>query len=248
MRRSRAFLLGLTLLLAAGPARAAGGVHLTWGDCALQGAGQPVQAFACDTDLGSEVLYCGLVMPAPTDSVLGLELTVDIQHSAPVLPDWWRFNVAGCRSGSLGADTDFGQVSTCQEMWQAPAAGGVLSYVVGMPRGGANQAGVLIGFSLPSGQLRTLDATSMYYAARILIANDGTTTGCGGCEDAACLVLNSIRVLRPPRPDGVPSGDVVVTTPGAGSGNWASWQAATANCAAVPVRNMTWGAVKSLYR
>jgi hypothetical protein len=117
-----------------------------------------------------------------------------------------------------------------------------------MPRGGSNQARITLGFSVPSNQSRTVNAVDMYYAARLVISNQGTSA-CLGCSGAACLVLNSIRVLRPPRPLGVPSADVLLTEAGTSNGNWAGWQTLTAgSCQAVPVRNATWGRIKSLYR
>ncbi|HEY3216563.1 MAG TPA: hypothetical protein VGK93_08735, partial [Candidatus Eisenbacteria bacterium] len=44
---------------------------------------------------------------------------------------------------------------------------------------------------------------------------------CPGCSGGTCLVLNSVLVKRPPRPEGAPTTDVLVTTPGNGNGNWA---------------------------
>ena len=213
----------------------------------LQGAGQSVEAFACDTNTGAHVLVCGLTVGAPIDSVLGVELVVDIQHSASSLPDWWGFGGADCRAGALRADTDFGSLATCVDPWLTSTAGGLLGYTQGMPRGAASQARMLIGFSVPSNQPRVLDATDMYYAARIVI-DDGATSSCNGCGGAACLVLNSILIHRPPRPEGTPTSDVLITAPGGNGANWASWQTATVNCMAVPVVNRTWGAVKAMYR
>ena len=236
-------------LLALDPTRlgAAEGIYLTWDDCALPGGGGSVKTSSCDAEIGSNTLLCGLVMPSAIDSVLDLEIVVDIQHEFPVLPDWWRFNQGACREGELAADTDFGPLFLCKDFWQTRAAGGVQSYAVGMPRGGTNQARIRVALNVPSDQPRSLNGTDMYYAARITLANVGTSA-CSGCSGAACLVLNSILVKRPPRPEGAPSTDVLVTTPGPGGANWAFWQATGPNCQAVPVMNRTWGEVKSLYR
>ena len=240
--------ISLLLLLAAHPLYAADGLYLTWNDCAALGAGQSTQGFACDTDAGSHTLVCALTVGAPVDSVLGMEIVVDLQVAAAAMPDWWRFDAGGCRAGDLRADTNFGGFPTCVDPWQTLASGGVLTYTVGMPRGGAGQARIVIGLAVPSNQPpRALDAVDMYYAARILIDDVGTST-CGGCTDAACLVLNSILLRRPLRPEGIPSADVLVTAVGAAGANWASWQSSSANCMAVPVKNRTWGAVKAIYR
>jgi hypothetical protein len=239
----------LLLALWAAPAASAEGLYLTWGDCALNGAGTSLRTFACNTDVGDQALYCALVMPQATDSVLAIEMTVDVQVAATDLPDWWRYGFGGCREGMLVADLDFAPLTTCGSVLPSGASGGLLSYVVGMPRGGAAQARLRIGFSVPSSQPMTLNGTTMYYAARITFPNTGATGGCSGCGDPACLVLNSILVRRPPRPVGTPTTDVLLTTPGPGNGNWASWQmTSAATCQAVPVRNRTWGEIKSLYR
>jgi hypothetical protein len=206
-----------------------------------------VQVSSCDSDLGASTLICALRAPAPTDSILGVEIVVDVQLERLDLPDWWRFDGSGCHAGSLSASGSFGTLSLCQDLWQVQTSGGLESYTPGMPRGGANQARISIALGVPSPQARTMNATDMYYAARIQFSNAGTSL-CEGCPGAACLVLNSIRILRPPRPQGAASGDVLVTAPGAGGANWAMWQAGGASCQAVPVRKLTWGAIKSLYR
>jgi hypothetical protein len=234
----------LVVLLWQAPAHTAEGLYLTWGDCAVTG-GRSLETSACDTDIGSSSLFCGLVMPAATDSVLGIEVVVDIQYSSATLPDWWRFGSGGCREGLLAADTDFGGLSTCLDFWQGRVAGGMQSYTLGMLRG--DQARIRLAFGVPSNHPRSLDATDMYYAARIVLSND-RTLACPGCSGGTCLVLNSVLVKRPPRPEGAPTTDVLVTTPGNGNGNWAIWQPGGANCQAVPVRNVTWGRLKALYR
>lgn len=251
-RMNRAFISCSALLLVAlftPPAFCAGGLSLTWGDCGQAGAGQAVQSFACDTDVGSEPLYCALVTPEPVDSVLGIEITIDLQVAGASLPDWWRFDTGGCRDGALHADVDFGALSTCRDMWVTSPSGGFSTYTVGMPHGGANQARIKLAFAVPTTEALSLEAVFMYYAARLLLPNVGSTGDCAGCQSAACLVLNQITLLRPPRPEGTPSADVVIANPVQGTSNWAGWQTLSAgSCQAVPVQNRTWGAVKSLYR
>src|SRR5258706_2196351 len=76
------------LLLSPLPARAAEGLYLTWNDCALPGGGNSVQVSPCDSDLGANTLICSLTAPAAIDSILGVEIVVDVQHDQPSLPDW----------------------------------------------------------------------------------------------------------------------------------------------------------------
>ena len=243
----RSFLLtGLPLFLLATSAHAGDGLYLRWGDCPLGASQAPVMGFACDTEAGEHALICSFTSAQAIDSVLGLEVVVDLQHEDAVLPNWWHLEPTGCRSNALRGDQSFG--AACTDVWLGQSSGGLLDYSVGMPRGAPNQARITLGFSVPSNQARALNVTDMYYAARLVLSNAGTAS-CLGCSGSACLVLESIRVLRPLRPEGAPSADVLITAPGQGSGNWAGWQTlASGSCQAVPVQRSTWGRVKSLYR
>jgi hypothetical protein len=225
--------------------RADAGLYLTWTDCALAPGAVGDLGQACASDFGQQALYCAFRLPAPADSVLGVGIVVDVQHADATLPDWWRFDVAGCRTGDLGAGFDFTSQSACVDFLQVHATG-ALGYYLTEPRGGASQARIRAAASvLPGFGYAQLDASSMYYGARLTITN-AKTTACTGCAGHACLVLNSVIVKRQP---GAAGGDVVLGEPGAANANWATWQGGSgANCATVPARPVTWGQLKGLYR
>lgn len=229
--------------------RAAEGLFLTWNDCALApGSAHDLQQ-SCTSNLGGQDLLCAFRMPSPADSVLGIELEVDVQHADVSLPDWWRFDTGGCRVGDLLARFDFHSGSPCVDFFLGHASGGLQGYYLNQPRGGSNQASIKVAAAqLPSAGYVHLDSTSMYYAARLTLTNaltDGATS-CAGCLHPACLVLNSILVRRQP---GAVGGDVFLSVPGPNDANWATWQGGTgANCSAVPARTVTWGRLKGLYR
>ena len=234
------------LAAAALPVRAAEGLYLTWNDCALAAGAASDLSQACASDLGQQALYCAFRLPAPVDSVLGVEIVVDVQHADATLPDWWRFDVVGCRAGNLGAGFDFTSQSACVDFLQGHATGDLQGYYLTEPRGGASQARIRAAASvLPGFGYAQLDASSMYYGARLTITNVNTTA-CTGCAGPACLVLNSVIVKRQP---GTAGGDVILGEPGPGNANWATWQGGSgANCATVPARAVTWGRLKGLYR
>jgi hypothetical protein len=239
-------------LLASGPSigRAAEGLYLTWNDCALDAAATHDLVSGCASDLGEQALYCAFGLSAPVDSVLGLELVVDVQSAAPQMPDWWRFDLGGCRAGNLSAGFVFPPFSPCGDFFHGNAAGGLQDYSLREPRGGAGQARIKVAASvLPSvGGYASLDAEQIYYAVRLTITNAHTAGAgpCAGCSQPACLVLNSILLRRQP---GTAGGDLVVSVPGPGLANRATWQSGLgADCAAVPVRAVTWGRIKGLYR
>ena len=240
-------MLACGAVLATVPAGAAEGLYLTWNACAFEPQASPVRMFACDTNADTMRIHAAFTVAQPVDSVIGLEVVVDIQHESPTLPDWWRFDAGGCRAGALRTDVQFGNVVRCADPWTGDGVASFPSYTVTQPRGGANQARIKAGVGVLPSDPRILAADTPYNAVRIGIVTIQTTdTGaCTGCAGKACLVLNSIWIKRVPGAEG---GDVFVSTPGAGQANWATWQGAGADCAAVPVRRSTWGAVKSLYR
>ena len=159
--------------------------------------------------------------------------------------------MGGCRQSSITVAADFPGKSACLNPWQGaatPAKGYLDTYVVSDPRGLPSQARIVMTASVLPQDAVSLDGSSMYYAARIIIDSAKTldNPACGGCGPSACLVLNSIQVGRKP---GAAGGDVLLQVPGAGAANWARWQTGTgADCGAVPVRSHTWGYIKSLYR
>lgn len=239
----------LTLLCLARPALAAGELYLTWNDCALAASAAHDRGSACASSVGSQTLYCAFRMPFPADSVLGVDLVLDLQHEDPTLPAWWDFSPSGCRAGKLQASFDFSVNTSCTEFWFNEEAGALQGYFLGQPRGGPSQARIKIGAAvLPTAGYRALNATDMYYAVKLTISN-ALTTGvpqCDGCLGPACLVLNSIAVRRQP---GAPGGDILIDSPGAGDANRATWQGGSASsCQAVPARRVTWGRIKGLYR
>jgi hypothetical protein len=252
--RTRPRLLGAALTLAAlvacaSAAHGAAGLYLTWNDCAPAAAASHDLGWLCDSNLGASELYCAFSLAAPVDSVLGFEIVVDIQHAAPVLPDWWQLAASGCRYGQLDADLDFTTHGECADFSLGRATGGLLGYYVTEPRGEVNQARVKVAGSwLPDVGYASLEADRVYYAARLVLTHALTTGGtvCAGCAQPACLVLNGMWIRRQP---GAAGGDVQLSAPGTDPANWATWQGGEgADCAAVPVRAVTWGRIKGLYR
>lgn len=194
-------------------------------------------------------MFCAFQMPQATGpDVLGLIAVIDLQHSAPALPDWWQLAKSGaCRSGNLSASADFTQNSECADPWNGDAVSEVQAFRPGEPRGGANQVRIVAVCGVVPELARSLDATSLYYALKLVIRN-ALTTGparCAGCAQPACLVLNSIEVKRT---TGAPGGDLFITMPGPNNGNWALWRGGGPDCTMVPVKNVTWGRVKGIYR
>jgi hypothetical protein len=246
--------LGLGLGLAPRAARAGEALYLTWNDCPA-GGGVSNLAFACDTNNGENDLFVAFTMPQAANNVVAVEIVIDMQHSSLSLPDWWRLDPSGCRfdmnNPAISVAANFPGKTACQNMWQGastPAIAQLADYIPGQPGGAASQARIKVTASVLPADARSLDGTSMYYAARIVLKNNRTvdTEVCAGCEGAACLVLNSILIGRLA---GSTGGDYFLQTPGASDANWARWQGGGgADCSTVPVRSRAWGQLKGLYR
>lgn len=232
--------------------RAAEGLYLTWNDCYLGPTQTSNMSFACNTNSGESELYVAFTMPQSANNVVAVEIVVDVQHSSPALPAWWRLEPNGCRwamgDSIFAAAASFPGKIACLNMWEGaatPAIALIAGFIPSQPGGADSQARIKVTASVLPADARSVDGTSMYYAARIILRNNRTVgdLSCPGCEGAACLVLNSILIGRSP------GGDHFLQVPGPGDANWAHWQGGGgANCAAVPVRNRAWGQVKGLYR
>src|SRR5438093_4928136 len=149
MSKRRLFCLSLIAASFASPARGAEGLFLSWGDCALGTASQTI-LFDCAADTGQADLYCAFRLAQPIDSVLALEIVVDLQSAAATLPEWWHFEPLGCRNGLLRADDDFTGKSACVDFWNKGTSGDVQSYTPGLPRGQASHARLRIALDVPS--------------------------------------------------------------------------------------------------
>jgi len=171
---------------------------------------------------------------------------VDVQHSATSLPDWWRLGPPpDCRHDQLTANVDFSAVNECVPLGLTGAL--VQDYLITEPRGLASQARIKAVGYVPSPLTVSVTNDTTYLAVRLVLGYDHTVNVavCTGCTQSACLVLNSILVRRTA---GAPGGDIMITTPGPADANWAFWRGTGVDCTTVPVRNVTWGSIKSLYR
>lgn len=243
--RSLGVVAVLLALAAPGPAGAAGGiVQLSWTHCSGSAGATETLASTCDSNFGGQDLIAAFVPDEAVDSVLAVEIVIDVRFEDATVPPWWQLGVGGCRMGAWTPTSVPPAGDACVDWWNRDLASGFL-YQTGEAWQSPGQARIAVAFAIPGDTpARHLDAGTQYFAARLRLENLGTTT-CLGCEKDACLVLNSIRLLRVP---GQPGEDPVLETPAPGGGNWATWQGLAASCASVPARGSTWGRLKGLYR
>lgn len=217
---------------------------LRWIECP-EGGGVAQRTSACGNPLAVEHLVASLQLSAPVDSIVAIEMVVDLVSSSATLPDWWQFGSGGCNSGSLTASADFSTLGACSDPFSGSGVAVVQTWFVTQPRGGANMARMIVTTSVPASQLTTFGAGAPYYGADIRLshARSSGPSACAGCATAVCLVFNSAQLIRHPA-----ASSAEVTVLPSGAANWAAWQGSFSECSLVPARNTTWGAIKSLYR
>ncbi len=246
----RVSLVTAALLSMASPAFAVPdpGLNLAWTTCASQGGTSNLD-FACNDDFAQLDLAMTFVLAAAAPGVTGIEIVVDLISATPTLPAWWDLGSGGCREGNLFASPAAPAGTLCTDWALGTADGGLAAYNnVGGSVPPADQPAhrhIVMGFAVPAP--RDLQIATEYEAGTIGLHTSHTVAGspgpCAGCSTPVCIVLNSMNIVP-----GVDPGRRV-TNPSAGFSNRVTWQGgAGANCAAVPVKNATWGHVKALYR
>jgi len=233
------------MLLVASTAFAAG-VRLSWQTCGGDGLVQN-RTFACAANTGNSSIVGSYQLDADILQVNGDELVVDlIAQTAPTLPDWWTFVTAGtCRQASLSIAAHDG--TACPDMFGLQASMNIAAYQLDRANGGNPQgtARILCVNAVQTSLIVDLTAGQEYGIARWTINNAKTvgTGACAGCTVPVCIVFNSANITT----EGGISDTKLTTALNPGE-NMITWQGVGADCNAVPTRNTTWGAVKSLYR
>lgn len=254
--RKVTLLCGMLLALVATVASAGPGVNLRWNPgCFLDGA--PIdRTSACTANTGSQTLVASYELPAAgLLQVSGLEIVIDIGTASVALPAWWQFKNAGaCRLSSLTVNAVNGTTS-CSDWVPGGGSGGLAAYSVGLY--GPNTARMVIGFATPP-PLPDLAGGTEYFAcnAKIDMLKTTGTGSCAGCNIAACIICNSIKVATPPVA-GQPSRDITLSAPANPlDSDYVRWQGGIGisvggkdGCPqAVPTHKATWDQVKTLYR
>ena len=229
------------MLLVASSAFAAG-VRLSWQTCGGDGLVQN-RTFACTSNTGSNIVAASFIVDGTIAQVNGNELVVDlISQSAPALPDWWKFiNPGSCRLTSISIAAQDG--ANCPDMFAGQASMNIAAYQLDKVVTGS--ARILCVNAVAVDAIVTLDPGVEYGIAKWTITNTKTvgSPACAGCLTPVCIVFNSANITTEGGAADTKLGQAA--NPGE---NTITWQGVGADCNAVPVRNATWGAVKSLYR
>jgi hypothetical protein len=165
--------------------------------------------------------------------------------------------VGECRDGNFifpGSLTGIGTGTTgvCRNPWAGGNLGGGFQYYSASNGQTVVADGARIKMAFARDTETSLTSGQQYMAGMFLIDsfNDVDTGSgeCTGCSEDACLVFNQLELYQTV---GSPGGDILYLTTAA-TRQYITWQGGTiggSGCPLqVPVRNTTWGSVKSTYR
>lgn len=240
----RSLAIALALSCAASTARA-GILHLRWDACGTDGA--TATSFACDTNTGSHQLIGSFQSPIALSDFGGMLAFVAFTFSGGALPEWWNawaLSPSPCRGGAF--TTNFfhdDSWTACGDFWNGLANGGISTYA---PDGlhqapGCTSYILKIAVAAPVGALAAGQET---FGFRVIISN-AKTVGAGAC--GGCTLAGNIELVRLDLDTASGPQPAVQIEGSSDGGHLAVWQS-PATCQSVPVRNRTWGAIKSLYR
>jgi hypothetical protein len=160
-----------------------------------------------------------------------------------VLPDWWRYKIIGaCRQTALSIAAQDGP--NCPDLFAGQASMNIAAYQLGLQ--GANAARILSVNAVPQAAVVDLLGGQEYGIAQWTITNVKTAGNgaCAGCLAPGCIVFNSANLTTESG-----ANDTKLTQAMGPGTNYAMWQGGGYGCPfVVPVRTVTWSAVKSLYR
>jgi hypothetical protein len=227
------------------------GLNLSWGDCGANGVLN--EDFACNSNAGTHLLVGSFITPPGVTALTGQAAWLDMITAGSAMPAWWTFPpfAGSCRTASSfagaypggtvgGACANYFGDNNCQGAhvhdYPSPAQGSSLPQTMRIRTVAAIDAGLA----------GPVTAGEEQYALSFTINNQRTvgTTVCAGCDVAMCFVFNGLFLSQP-----VGVGDFVVSGAPVGGRDFVTWQGGSgANCTLVPVKNSTWGQIKSLYR
>jgi len=240
-------------LFGVAPFASAAGTNLSWDDCGA--FGQMQHDFACDTNSGVSLLYASVVTGVAMPQLNGVACRFLLQTDQAALSPWWHFETNGCRGPTFSSPTTAGllasadftsQPTSCLDPWSGGAAGG-MNYTPGGTLGLGPNRGLIRAVSAIPGNT-SIDATSEYVVIRLTFRHIDTvgSGSCAGCSESACILLSEMQLTQP-----LGVGDVRFGDSQPAQRNWVRWHSGivSGGCpAALPARQASWGAVKSLYR
>lgn len=227
---------GATTALAASP-----GINLSWANCStLATAANKNQD--CSGANGTAGFQGTFRSAIGINDFAGTSSVVDIGFGGPV-PDFWKTGTGECNANALLAiNPSVAAPCVTPNIFDATASGG--GFAIDHPS--PNRIRLRIDWATGAAVPPVVAAGSLYPAFKIQLDLDqGVNQACAGCDQPACLVVNSIEIF------GFVTGeDYVINTQD--SRQYVTYQGGAIGgngCPAeTPSQNRTWGSVKALYR
>jgi hypothetical protein len=224
------------------------GVNLSWDDCGGAGSQNMTRESCTGSDAGQQVLYASLVAPAGL-TLKSANLWFGLISATPTLPPWWMIgDPPSCRAATSLTVSYGPGCPGATDYWstiEGGPFGSAAIYVSNPPPGtphmvpGTNHAGINTFVAVSNDLAYEINAGQEYYLMTLTLTNASSAT-CGGCDTPVCILFNLVELTDPP---------MAISGPPSGGRDFVTWQGGdSAPCAEVPVRNVTWGRVKSLYR
>ncbi|MCE9626609.1 MAG: hypothetical protein K8R56_01685 [Candidatus Eisenbacteria bacterium] len=235
----RSLLASLALLLVAATALAAPtGLNLAWNTCRGDG-GTTLRSFACNASSGQERLVASVIRPAgartfPQGTGNAIEQVFEIRTQEGVaLPVWWQLRGgAGCRDGAIDAGNTLSPDRVvCTGMASAPV---FIRYTFASPS--PDRAILVLSTPVPT-TTAPLVADAEYAVSEIGISHiksAGAVT-CAGCSTPVVITFQEARFFNNLFFE-------ILTLPS--TERTVIWQGSLP----VATRNVTWSAIKTLYR
>jgi hypothetical protein len=237
-------------LLALTASVASAQISLNWSNCIQQSPTNQNRNDACYVcpNIADHRAISSFLAPTTIPTYVGVTTVIDIFLTGTTLPDWWRFDAAGCRANGLvlGLYTGTTPLVCVDGMAGAALNGPILAILNG------NKGPNTIRLISDNARSEDFPLTGglAYVAQQHAITHLKTTVDCDatdptpvclGCLTPASIALEEVQLYsRAP----APNDKFVLTAPNVRN-------FVTLNGGAgvpTPVQNKSWGAVKALYR
>jgi hypothetical protein len=260
----KSLLLAAAMMIASATLASAqqrGDLSLAWGNCRVNGGGVSNATFACTVNTGNgPLLVGGLIGNANSNfaSINSAFLYVDIFSETAALDPWWVLTdppVTGCRPLSVwGLDMANAAGVTCDRSYWAEVGNPVQADRYFYPSYAPNHATFRMLVAVDASVAETtpqvgLGEESHIFSARLGRAQSTGAGSCAGCLSRVCLYFSQADFFQTNGDNFVIGVTGPPNTPLPGQA-YVSWQLGVGEtaCAGTPVRNATWGSIKSLYR
>ena len=239
-------------LLALTASAASAQISLNWQQCIQQNAAlgnRNDACYVCPLPVDNK-LVSSFLSPVTTGNYVGVTTIIDVNFTGGTIPDWWRFDAAGCRANALTLTLYSGTATLCPDGMAGANLNGP-SIVLFNGWKGPNTIRIVSDNSRDN--VFSLNSGSAYVAQEHHITHNKTVVDCDasptpdntpvclGCATGATLALNEVQ-LYTNLP--APNDKFILTSPNIRN------YALLNNGAGVPTptQSKSWGAVKALYR